>query len=269
MTTGLRIVAVIPAHLASVRFPRKVLHQFHGLPMLEHVRRRAMLCRGIEDVIVATCDTEVADVVRSAGGKVVMTAATHRTGTTRVAEAVANVECSHVVLLQGDEPLLLPRHVEACVDAINMEPEGDAWNVTGPIDTAEELDRHSFVKCSVTPDDRILQCFRRSAFFSPLETQRRFVRKILGIMAFRRDCLFSVVRLPPSPMEEAEFIEQMRMLENGFRLRSVPVSPSLPSVNEPAEAAFVLASLEANPEQQALLDRTVFGATTNRAEESA
>jgi 3-deoxy-manno-octulosonate cytidylyltransferase (CMP-KDO synthetase) len=266
MTSRPRIVAVIPAHLASLRFPRKVLHPFHGLPMLEHVRRRAQLCRGIKDVIVATCDEEVADVIRDGGGRVVMTAATHRTGTTRVAEAIAGIDCSHVVLLQGDEPLLLPRHVEACVDAIHDEPEGDAWNVTGPIDTADELDRHSFVKCSVTPFDRILQCFRRTAFFSPLETQQRFVRKILGIMAFRRDFLLDLVRLPPSPMEEAEFIEQMRILENGFGLCSVPVSTSLPSVNEPAEAAVVLASLAGNPEQQDLLKRTAGAAAFPRAE---
>jgi 3-deoxy-manno-octulosonate cytidylyltransferase (CMP-KDO synthetase) len=256
MTASLRIAAVIPAHLASVRFPRKVLHSFHGMPMLEHVRRRALLSRGIADVIVATCDKEIAEVVANAGGHVIMTADTHRTGTTRVAEAIAAVDCSHVVLLQGDEPLLLPRHVEACVDAIRSQPDAPAWNVTGPIDDPEELDRHSFVKCSVTPDGQILQCFRRTPFYSALATQQQFVRKILGIIAFRRDFLLDLVRLPPSPMEEAEFIEQMRILENGFRLRSIPVSPSLPSVNEVAEADVVLESLRSDGEQQELLRRT-------------
>ncbi len=101
----MKIIAVIPAHMASVRFPRKILFQFHGLPMIEHVRRRALLSKAFDDVFVATCDEEIASVIRSFGGKIIMTANTHNNGTSRVAEAVKDIECSHVVLLQGDEPL--------------------------------------------------------------------------------------------------------------------------------------------------------------------
>jgi 3-deoxy-manno-octulosonate cytidylyltransferase (CMP-KDO synthetase) len=257
MANRVRVAAVIPAHLASVRFPRKVLFPFHGMPMLEHVRRRALLSEGITEVVVATCDDEVAERVRAASGRVVITADTHRTGTTRVAEAAQQIDCTHVLLLQGDEPLLLPRHVEACVAAIGRHPEGDAWNVTGPIDSVAELDRHSFVKCAVAPSGRIIHCFRRTPFNSPLETQREFVRKILGIIAFRKSFLEQLVLLAPTPIEEAEFIEQMRVIENGFQMQSVPVSPSLPSVNEPGEAAVVLESLRDDPEQQDLLRRTL------------
>ena len=130
----MKIVAVIPAHLASVRFPRKILFQFHGLPMIEHVRRRALLSGAISDVYVATCDMEIAEAIRGFGGKVIMTANTHTNGTTRVAEAVKNIDCTHVMLLQGDEPLILPRHLDVFAQAIEVDPSGDSWNATGPIE---------------------------------------------------------------------------------------------------------------------------------------
>lgn len=253
----LRIVAVIPAHLASVRFPRKILFPFHGLPMIEHVRRRALLSAALSDVIVATCDKEIAEVVRGYRGKVIMTADTHTNGTTRVAEAVTGVDCTHVMLLQGDEPLLLPRHLDTVAQAIGKDPGGDAWNATGPIERPEELDRHSFVKCAVSPSDRILYCFRRTPGYSDFEKQRNFVRKILGIIAYRKDFLLQLTRLPPAPIEQAEFIEQMRIIENGFGLRSVAVSPSLPSVNEPDESQIVLDYIGGNAEQKALLERVL------------
>ncbi len=251
----MKIVAVIPAHLASVRFPRKILFPFHGLPMIEHVRRRALLSNNVSDVYVATCDEEIAETVIGFGGKVIMTSNSHKNGTTRVAEAVKDVECSHVILLQGDEPLLLPRHLDVLAQAIVAEPEGDAWNATGPIEHKEELDRHSFVKCVVSESSRILFCFRRSPFFSACDVQQSFVRKILGIIAYRKDFLLRLTALPASPIEQAEFIEQMRIIENGYSLRSIPVSPSLPSVNEPVEAELVLNYIRHNTEQRALLER--------------
>lgn len=251
----MKIVAVIPAHLASVRFPGKILFKFHGLPMIEHVRRRALLSGAVSDVYIATCDEEIASVITGFGGKVIMTANTHSNGTSRIAEAVQGIECTHVVLLQGDEPLLLPRHLESLVEAIKAKPEGDAWNATAPIEYEEELDRHSFVKCAVAKNDRIMFCFRRTPFFSELKHQQNIVRKILGLIAYRKDFLMQLTAMPPAPIETVEFIEQMRIIENGFTLQSVPVSPSLPSVNEPAEAHIVLDYIESNEEQKSLLNR--------------
>lgn len=251
----MKIVAVIPAHLASVRFPRKILFQFHGLPMIEHVRRRALLSGAISDVYVATCDMEIAEAIRGFGGKVIMTANTHTNGTTRVAEAVKNIDCTHVMLLQGDEPLILPRHLDVFAQAIEVDPSGDSWNATGPIEEQEEMDRHSFVKCAISQSEQILYCFRRSPCYSAFEKQQTFVRKILGIIAYRKDFLLHLTALSASPIEQAEFIEQMRIIENGYRLRSIPVSPSLPSVNQPEEADIVLDYIRHNAEQWELLKR--------------
>ena len=253
----MKIVAVIPAHLASVRFPRKILFPFHGLPMIEHVRRRALLSEAVSEVYVTTCDEEIADVVHGFGGKVIMTANTHTNGTSRVAEAVKVIDCTHVMLLQGDEPLLLPRHVDIFARIIVAEPEGDAWNATGPIEHEEELDRHSFVKCAVSLTGRILYCFRRTPCYSAFEVQQSFVRKILGIIAYRKEFLLHLTTLSASPIEQAEFIEQMRIIDNGYCLRSIPVSPSLPSVNEPEEAGIVLDYIQNNAEQRALLEQVL------------
>jgi 3-deoxy-manno-octulosonate cytidylyltransferase (CMP-KDO synthetase) len=221
--------------------------------MIEHVRRRALLSKAFDDVYVATCDEEIASVICNYGGKVIMTANTHSNGTSRVAEAVKDIDCSHVVLLQGDEPLFLPDHVNQLVDAIKQNPQGESWNATGPIDTKEELDRHSFVKCAVSESNRIIFCFRRSPSYSEFENNKTFIRKILGLIAFRKDFLQKIVGMPVSRIEKYEFIEQMRVIENGFTMTSVPVSPSLPSVNEPAEADIVLEYIRNIPIQGNLL----------------
>jgi len=249
----MKIAALVPARLQSTRFPRKILLPIHGLPMIEHVRRRALMCPTLSEVIVATCDEEIADVVRINGGRVIMTSDSHINGTTRIAEAVAQVDCTHVLLLQGDEPLLLPRHVEALAQAVTAEPEVETWNLVGALDSQDELDRHSFVKCAIAAPHEILFCFRRSPNFSDFAIQKEFVRKMLGIIAYRKDFLQKLTCLPVSPIERAESIEQLRILENGFGLSYVEVAPSLPSLNEPSELQEVLDSLATDIEQQTLL----------------
>jgi 3-deoxy-manno-octulosonate cytidylyltransferase (CMP-KDO synthetase) len=248
-----KIVAVIPAHLDSIRFPNKILHPFHNLPMVEHVRRRALLCDTISKVLVATCDMEIADQVRKHGGKVVMTSDQHLTGTTRVAEAIEQIDCTHILILQGDEPLLLPQHLDLIVSHLVAEPGIDAWNVTGPINKSQELDKRSFVKCAVTEQHRILYCFRRSPGYSDTNQQKSYIRKILGIISFRKNILIKLAALKPTRIEKTEFIEQMRIIENGYNFRSVPVDHSTPSVNEPNDTIAILETLKKDSQQAALL----------------
>jgi len=255
MSATKNVVAVIPAHMASVRFPGKILFPFFGLPMIEHVRRRALLCTAINRVVVATCDEEIAQAIRQYGGEVVMTANTHTNGSSRVAEAISAIECSHVIVLQGDEPLMIPDHLDQLVASIDSHPDAAAWNATGSIENMDELDRHSFVKCAVNHDGNILYCFRRSPGYSDPEIQKTYIRKILGIFAYRKEFLLKLVDLAPGIIEQAEFIEQMRILEYGYKLQSVPVQPSLPSVNEPAEANIIVEYLESHSAQKALLEK--------------
>ena len=251
------IVAVIPAHMASIRFPGKILFPFFDVPMIEHVRRRASLSSQIVDVVVATCDKDIAAAINGYGGRVVMTGDHHRNGTTRIAEAVADIDCSHVILLQGDEPLLMPSYIDAMADAIATNPDGDAWNGTGPLEAPEDADRHSFVKCATGANGRILYCFRRGPSYAEFAQQQEYIRKILGVIAFRKSFLEELVKLPPARTEQFESIEQMRIIEHGFTMQSVPFDESLPSVNEPAEAEIVIDYIKQHPEQQALLKQTI------------
>ncbi len=253
----MKIIAIIPAHMASVRFPGKILYEINGLPMIEHVRRRALMSNKIDDVYVATCNKEIASVIEKFGGKVIMTSSSHQNGTSRVVEAVKNISCSHVVLLQGDEPLLLPRHVDSMVDAIEKNPNAIMWNAIAPIGSGDELDRHSFVKCLVSNANRILLCFRRSPLFGDMELQKLYIKKILGIIAYEKDFLLSLQGTSPSKLELLESIEQMRVIENDGQVVAVPVEPSLPSINQPDEVDFVLDVLRNDDEQMYLLNEVL------------
>ena len=252
-----RIVAIIPAHLDSIRFPGKILYPFFDLPMVEHVRRRALLCDAISEVYVATCDKEIEDQVILHGGTVIPTSNKHTNGTTRVAEAASEIDCSHVLLLQGDEPLLLPQYLDLITGHMIDEPDVDAWNVTGNISEPDELDRHSFVKCAVGEDGRILYCFRRSPGYGDISEQKKYIRKILGIIAYRKPVLIELADRRASRIEVAEFIEQMRIIEAGYFFRSIPVDYSTPSVNEPGDASIIMDTIRSDPQQAALLEKVL------------
>ena len=125
-------VVVIPARLNSKRFPNKILFDLKGLPMIEHVRRRALLAKNVEEVYIATCDIEIRDVLEGYGAEVIMTSKNHKNGTTRVAEAVSNINCSNVILIQGDEPLLLPRHLDKMINTISHDNSSFARDCVRP-----------------------------------------------------------------------------------------------------------------------------------------
>ena len=249
-------VVVIPARLNSKRFPNKILFDLKGLPMIEHVRRRALLAEQVEEVYIATCDEEIKTILEGYGAKVIMTSNQHNNGTTRVAEAVQNIDCREVILVQGDEPLLLPRQLDTLINTIRKDNKAVAWNATGPIEEEEELMRHSFVKCAIH-DHRILYCFRKSPSFNKFEYQQQYIRKILGLIAYRKDFLMELTQMKATPIEQIESIEQMRIIENGYRISSIPFESSQPSINERSEVDEMWHFMQNNLEQQDLLNQVL------------
>ena len=247
-------IVVIPARLNSKRFPNKILYDLKGLPMIEHVRRRALLAKNVEEVYIATCDIEIKDVLEGYGAEVIMTSKNHKNGTTRVAEAVSNINCSNVILIQGDEPLLLPRHLDKMISTISHDNNSFAWNATGPIETEEEFNRSSVVKASIY-GNKILYCFRNKNLVNDFRNHSHNYRKILGLIAYKKDFLIRLTEMNSTLIEKMESIEQMRIIENGYLMTSVPVSPSLPSVNEPEEANVILDYIKNNKEQKELLSK--------------
>ncbi len=252
----MREVVVIPARLNSLRFPKKILFNIKGLPMLEHVRRRVLLSKKVDNVFIATCDNEIKNVMESFGANVIMTSAKHLNGTSRVAEAIENIDCKNVILIQGDEPLILPNDIEYFINNVKNSSNTNAWNATGPIDFETELSKETFVKCSVY-NDKILYCFRKTPSVNNFKAQKKYVRKILGIIAFNKNFLLDIVKVKPTPIEISESIEQMRIIEKGYNLKSIPFSNSQPSINKPSEVEDVLNCFDKNYEQRLILKKVL------------
>lgn len=249
-------VVIIPARLNSQRFPNKILLDLKGLPMLEHVRRRVLLAKNVDEVYIATCDVEIKVALESFGAKVIMTSDRHKNGTTRVAEAAKNIDCTEVILVQGDEPLLLPRHLDVMIETIRKDKDSVAWNATGPIEKEEELMRHSFVKAALF-QGRILYCFRKSPSYNNFEAQQKYIRKVLGVIAYRKDFLMELTQMEATPIEQIESIEQMRIIEKGYAMCSIPFESSQPSINEPPEVNDVWDYVNSDQEQQDLLQKVL------------
>ena len=209
-------------------------------------------------VVVATCDQEIYDLVRSNGGDAVMTSSEHPNGTSRVAEVIENVDCSHVVLLQGDEPLNLPSHLAAMVDAISARVDCKMLNAVGPIESFDELLQVSSVKCAVARNNRIIYCFRKSPAISEASVQTEYTRKLLGLIAFERDFMLELSSLPETIVCQTESIEQMKLIENGFLIDAVNLDVSIKGVNEPHDLEEVNAYFFQNLEQQ-ICFRQAFG----------
>ena len=249
-------VVIIPARLNSLRFPNKILFELKGLPMIEHVRRRVLLSKNVKEVYIATCDNEIKKVLEAFGANVIMTSYHHKNGTTRVAEAIKNIDCTEVILVQGDEPLLLPRYLDLMIDTIRKDDKSVAWNATGPLEKDDELMRKSFVKAALY-QDKILYCFRKSPSFNEFKAQQKYIRKILGVIAYRKEFLMKLTKMNATPIEQIESIEQMRIIEKGYAIRSIPFESSQPSINEPSEVEDVWNCVKNIPEQQELLNQVL------------
>ena len=258
MEPTVRIVAIIPARLASSRLPGKPLLEVRGLPMIEHVRRRALLCRRLTEVVVATCDHAIAQVVEQYGGRTIMTSPDHPAATDRVAEAMQALDCTHVVNVQGDELLVLPSDLDAFARAMEQQPHLPAWNAVARIEDAAELSDPAVVKCAVSKSTRILFCSRDFSRV-PLAPAEGFapIRRVLGILGYRRDFLERYGRLTRTPLERAEAIDQSRILEHDVTLQGVEFTKGYPGINEPREVAMVERVLEEDPAQQAVLQEIV------------
>ena len=246
----MRIVAIIPARMASTRFPGKPLKEISGLPMVEHVRRRALLSGAFAEVAVATCDREIAQAVRRHGGRILMTSPAHAAATDRVREAARALSCTHVVNVQGDEVLVPPEDLKRMALAVRRRPEIPAWNAVAPIAGKSILKDRSVVKCLVSITGRILFCTRECGPFEP-------VRALLGVLAYRLDYLNRYASLSRTPLEKAESIDQSRILEHDEWLQSVPFGRDYPGVNRPSELAAAKRILASDPKQRAILKQVL------------
>ncbi|HSV75130.1 MAG TPA: 3-deoxy-manno-octulosonate cytidylyltransferase [Chthonomonadales bacterium] len=229
-----RAVGIIPARLAATRLPDKPLLLIGGKTMIERVWERARRARSLAEVAVATPDEAIARVVERFGGRAIMTAHAHRSGTDRVAEAAGSMEADIVVNIQGDEPLLEAETIDRAVEPLIEDPSIAMSSLMCPC-PPEEIDRPSTVKVVADLAGNALYFSRSTIPFlrDPLGGAR--VRQHIGLYAYRRERLLELSALAPTPLERTEGLEQMRALEHGLRIRMVEVASAPLSVDTPED----------------------------------
>ncbi|HAT50943.1 MAG: 3-deoxy-manno-octulosonate cytidylyltransferase [Nitrospirae bacterium] len=230
------ICAIIPARMASSRFPGKPLEKILGLSMIEHVRRRVGRCRMMDRVIVATCDQVIYDEVTRHGGQAVMTADTHVRCTERVEEAAQSMAVDIVVNVQGDMPLVRPEMLETLVAPLLADPELPCTDLMSPIRLESEFLSRNVVKVVCNRKGHALYYSRqpipdpgigKAGFGAPF--------KQLGVIAFRKKFLEHFVRLPATPLEISESVDMMRPVEHGFPVLMVSTDYPVTGVDTPQD----------------------------------
>ena len=235
---GARVAVVIPARYGSTRLPGKPLAEIDGRPMIWYVWDKARRAETPARVVVATDDARVAEAVRGFGGEAVMTSPSCASGTDRVAEAARGMAEEVIVNLQGDEPMMHPSVIDAVAAPLVAEPGVVMCTAALVQDDPEEFGRPSVVKVVVDRRGDALY-FSRSPIPHYRDTGTGRYRKHLGIYGYRREFLFRVAAMPPSRLEEAERLEQLRVLENGHRIRVVDVAHDSVGVDTPEDLKAV------------------------------
>ncbi|MBF8258000.1 MAG: 3-deoxy-manno-octulosonate cytidylyltransferase [Actinobacteria bacterium] len=229
---------VIPARYASERLPGKPLAQIDGRPMIWYVWEKARKSRLATRVVVATDDERIAEVVKGFGGEARMTSPACASGTDRVAEAARGLSEEIIVNLQGDEPMMHPSVIDAVAAPLLADQAVSMTTAALLRDDPEEFLRLSVVKV-VTDAAGYALYFSRSPIPHYRDAGSGRYRKHLGIYGYRKEFLFTVAALPPSPLEEAERLEQLRVLESGYRIRVVDVAHDSVGVDTQEDLAAV------------------------------
>jgi 3-deoxy-manno-octulosonate cytidylyltransferase (CMP-KDO synthetase) len=230
-----RVVAVIPARYQSTRLPGKPLAEIDGRPMIEHVYRRASGARSVDEVIVATDDERIAAAVDKFGGIAAMTRADHPSGTDRLAEVAASLESELLVNVQGDLPFIPAAPIDQTVALVTGRPDLDMGTLRRRLTDAAEISRPSVVKVVVDTRGDALY-FSRTAlpYVRPGQPAPVFWKHI-GLYVYRRGFLLRLAALPPTPLERAESLEQLRALEHGFTIGTVETTTDTLEIDTPED----------------------------------
>ena len=246
-----RAVAIIPARFSSTRLPGKPLVEIAGRPLIVHVIEQVKRARNIARVIVATDDTRILDVVNESGYEAVMTRADHMSGSDRISEVAAALDDFEIIVnVQGDEPLISPRTIERAVDELLNDKE--ALIVTTSEEIAEIKDVLSFDVVKVVVDESGHALYFSRAPIPHLRDEVRrhgslenalhsdpslllHFRKHTGLYAYRRKFLLEYTRWPPSQLERAEALEQLRALERGVKIKVLEADEASIGVDTPED----------------------------------
>jgi len=232
----MKTLGVIPARYGAQRFPGKPLALIAGKPLVQRVYEQARQAQRLDRVVVATDDLRIADAVKKFGGEVVMTPSTCPSGTDRAAEVARQSDCDRIVNIQGDEPLMRPEMIDQLVDGLG---DSDMATLARPIESAEILADPNNVKVVFAHNGNALYFSRHPIPFvrDTGATTKHF--RHLGIYAYQREFLLKFVQLPQSALEQAEKLEQLRALENGFTIKVLVTPYDSVGVDTPADVQRV------------------------------
>jgi 3-deoxy-manno-octulosonate cytidylyltransferase (CMP-KDO synthetase) len=262
---SINIIAIIPARMASSRFPNKPMVKILSMPMIGHVYYRSKMCTCLSDVWVATCDQEIMDYVRSIGGKAVMTADTHQRASDRAAEALLEIEkvtgnaIDFVAMIQGDEPMLNPQMIDELIVPIQNDPGLQITNLITKISSLEEFENANVVKVVLDQQDFVLYFSRE-----PIPSRKKYsgdvpMWKQLGLILFSRKALLDYTQMNPTPLEIIESVDMNRFLEHGVKIKMVPTDHRIFGIDVPEDLKIVESLLRKDPltEKYILADRLI------------
>ena len=229
---------VIPARYDATRFPGKPLFPIAGKPLVQHVYERTSLAKNLVKVIVATDDARIVKTVEDFGGTAILTKKDHPTGTDRIAEAAAGLDCDLIVNVQGDEPLMDPDLIDRAVETFGAIPDFRFGSAMTPLDSEEDIKNPNVVKVVVGRRNQAL-------YFSrfPIPYRRKLtaipVYQHIGFYVYRRDFIMEYAKMPPAPLEQTESLEQLRALENGIRIDMIETKYQGIGVDAPEDVARI------------------------------
>lgn len=243
----MKVLAVIPARYASTRLPGKPLADICGKPMVQHVYERVRQASLVDDAVVATDDARIVEAVESFGGKAVLTSPECASGTDRLVEIARSHLADIYLNIQGDEPLLRPQDVDALVAALRDTPDASAATPCYPI-TAEQAQNPALVKVVRDYQGRALY-FSRAPIPFVRDGDAASVQYWghAGLYAYRPQALRAFGLHRPSPLEDAEKLEQLRLLQIGLTMLTVEVAPCAPGVDTPEDLEAVRAAMQSAP----------------------
>ncbi|MGJ8672581.1 3-deoxy-manno-octulosonate cytidylyltransferase [Rubritalea sp.] len=216
------VLGIIPARWASTRFPGKPLHLIAGKPLVQHVWERCQECSNLDSIIVATDDERIASACRAFGANVTMTATDHPTGTDRIAEAAQAVpQATHLINIQGDEPLIEPTLIDQLASVLVNDDQLEMATAANAFDDDALMQDPNVVKCVLKHNGDALYFSRSPLPFQRSKSPNLTCFRHKGIYAYRKDFLQQFVQWPPSPLEVAESLEQLRALENNARIKVI------------------------------------------------
>ena len=233
----MNVVAIIPARMASSRFPGKPMVPIYGIPMIGHVYLRTQMCEKLAGTYVATCDQEIFQYISGIGGKAIMTADTHERCSDRTAEALMKIEqdlgkrVDIVIMVQGDEPMVTPEMIEQAVEPMLKDATIQVVNLMAPIKSVEEFEDPNEVKVVVGLTGSALYFSRE-----PIPSRKKGVSEVpmlkqVCIIPFRRDYLLKFNAMPSTPLEKIESVDMMRILEHGNNVHMVMTTAETYSVD--------------------------------------